>query len=152
MLAGTAPAQARDAYVEGCSAFLTAHWREAASSHPIDPRTHVVVIAVNVPIHPVPSGQGRYARAVKALKQSFPSFVTSPLSGLLTGCCAVPAYGAISPRELTRLSETRFVPLCTVARRIGSTSAGLRIQYRSAYQSGGGEPYFMTYWHRKRLA
>src|SRR5688572_674291 len=142
-LSGT-PASA--AYESECQAFLTRGWQERLASHPIAPSRHVVVLSIDSPLGETDRD---YRRALDNLKHAFPSFEVGYGSGILAGCCAMPAWGAVSHDELARLSSTRFAALCEVARRSRSTSAAVRVEHREAYEAGRGvESYFFVFWHR----
>ena len=140
------PADARP-YVDDCSSSLSKQWQEELPAHPIDPSKHIVVLSIDVPVD---GPETNYRQAIDRLKQAFPSFEEGFGSGILLGCCAVPVWGAVSLDDLARLSKTRFVPLCDLGRRSSSTSVGLRVEYREAYERRVGAPgYFYVFWHGK---
>jgi hypothetical protein len=141
-------------YVTDCSEALASKWREQIATHPLDLSKHVIVLSIDSPIRRTQQSQERdYRRAITNLKRAFPSFQESPTSGILLGCCAIPARGSVSPQDFKRLRQARFVPLCEVADRSKSQSASVRAEYRSTYEKnpGGSEAYFFVYWHRKNL-
>jgi hypothetical protein len=123
-----------------CSVAMTARWRNATAAHPIDPLKHVPVVLLNVPRT---GPQTRYQEAIAALTRTFRSFKEGAGSGVLTGCCALPVFGSISFDDLSRLSSTKFAPLCGVGRRNLSTVVQVRMEYREQYEQGvGAAPYF----------
>ena len=132
-----------------CSASLTSQWRDQVAAHPVDPSRNVFVLSIDTPLRSTDeAGAENYERTIARLKQAFPSFEEGWGSGFLTGCCAMPVWGSISPDELARLSNARFAPLCAIARRSRSSSAGIRVEYREAYERRqGADAYFSTYWH-----
>lgn len=146
ILSAFSPARASAPYVQDCSASLKAHWSDEVAAHPVDPDRHVLAVFIDIPVH---SPKRRYAQAVAALKERFPSFIEGPSSGLLTGCCAVPVFGSLSVEEFSRLSDAGFAPLCGIGRRFRSSAVGLRAEQRETYRTGGGEAYLLVYWHRK---
>jgi hypothetical protein len=85
---------------------------------------NTVVLSIDIPIE---ATSDDYERAVESLKLAFPSFEVGFGSGILTGCCAMPVWGAVSLDEFAHLSDTRFDALCEVARRSRSSSAGVRV-------------------------
>lgn len=147
MLAALGATPARASYESECQSELTEIWQERLASHPIDGAKHVIVLSIDSPLGKTDRD---YKRAIENLQRAFPSFEKGYASGILTGCCAMPVWGAVSRDELDRLSATHFAALCEVARRSRSTSAGVRVEHREAYEAmRGADAYFVVFWQRR---
>ena len=159
------PTHAIEGGAGDCAHALNREWKERISQSPISEANQVVVISLDDPAFEdldgnavrFPNGQSRsregaggYRHAILALKRSFPSFVESDSSGILTGCCAVPLFGTISHSDLRRLSHDRFRALCRIGDQIESLHAGVSVMDRAAYATNDfADPYFSIAWWRE---
>ena len=126
--------------VDACRPALSAQWRDAIVTHPLEPSKHIPIVLINVPRVGPPT---QYQEAIRDLMHAFPSFKESADSGILIGCCGFPVFGSISFDDLAKLSAARFAPLCDAGRRSLSTMVQVRMEYRATYEQGvGAAPYF----------
>jgi hypothetical protein len=147
VIAALSGTSASASYAGVCRSSLTRDWRAQVGNHPIDGSRHAVVLSIDIPIE---ATSDDYERAVESLKLAFPSFEVGFGSGILTGCCAMPVWGAVSLDEFAHLSDTRFDALCEVARRSRSSSAGVRVEFRETYEGRqGAAPYSFVRWGKR---